>query len=158
MNGAHLHLLLNHFPIIGVIFACGIGGFALMISNQAVLRVALWLIVLSGALALPTYLTGEPAEEIVEEFGANHDFLEAHEDMGKLAAIGTGMVGALALFGLIWFRKKEISRLFSVLVLAAAVFVGGLLVYTGNLGGKIMHPELSSGQPVGSVEQYDDDD
>lgn len=159
MNPAYAHLVLNHFPLIGVIFALALGTIALIRSQSAVLRTSFWLLLVSGVVALPTYVSGNSAEDIVEDYGANHDYLEAHEDAGKLAAIFAGILGGLALVGLVWFRRRDIGRPYAVLVLVAALFTGGYLAYTANLGGKIMHPEIRSETPATPAgTSYDDRD
>ena len=58
MNQAHLHLLLNHLPILGALFGLLIlaGGF--LLKYDTVKRTALGLFVLSAILAIPAYLTG----------------------------------------------------------------------------------------------------
>ncbi len=160
MNTAHAHLVLNHFPLIGIIFAVGIGAYAVLRSKQPILRVAFWLLIVSGVMALPTFLTGESAEDVVEAFNADHDFLEAHEDAGKLAAILTGILGGLALIGLVVYRRRDLGRPYALLVLAAAVVAGGFLVNAANIGGKIMHPEIRSSTALtpGNYSSEDDDD
>ncbi len=66
MNQAHFHLILNHLPILGILFGLIIltGGF--LTKNAAVKRTALGMFVLSAIFAIPAYLTGEGAEEVVE--------------------------------------------------------------------------------------------
>ena len=158
MNAAHAHLILNHFPVIGVIFAIGISVYVLFRQEQAVFRVALFLLVVSGALSLPVYLTGESSEELVEEVGAGEQYIEVHEEAAKVAAISTGALGILALVSLWWFRQREIGRMFVLATLVLGMVVGGLLTYTGYAGGKIMHTEIHSGSPSGPGASYSDDD
>lgn len=159
MDPAHAHLVLNHFPLIGIIFALGIGGYALFRKKQPVLRVAFWLLVVSGAMALPTFLSGESAEDVVEAYNADDRFMEAHEDAGKLAAILTGVLGGLALIGLVVYWKRDIGRPYAMLVLVAAVVAAGFLANAANIGGKIMHPEIRSGTALapGNFESEHDD-
>ncbi len=157
MNAAHAHLVLNHFPLIGVVFAVGIGAVGLMLSRPTVVRTAFWLIVVSGVFALPTYLSGNAAEDTVEEIVAEESLIDAHEDAGKLAALATGVLGAIALVGLVWFRRRDINRGFASIVLLIALFVGGVLAYAGNLGGKIMHPEIRSEDSVVPVNPHSDE-
>jgi uncharacterized membrane protein len=108
MNQAHLHLLLNHLPILGTLFGLLIlaGGF--LLKNDTVKRTALGIFVLSAILAIPAYLTGEGAEEVVEGLpGVTENLIEAHEDM---ANIFLWMVGALGLIALATFYTDLKSK------------------------------------------------
>ena len=67
MNGAHLHLLLNHFPLIGFVFSLLILGLGYVRANENFVRVGLLVILVSGVLAAPAYLAGEPAEDVIEK-------------------------------------------------------------------------------------------
>jgi Domain of unknown function (DUF5666) len=66
MNAAHLHLILNHVPVLGVVFAGLLLGTALWYRSAQFQRVALVAMVGSALVAVPVYLTGERAEEAVE--------------------------------------------------------------------------------------------
>lgn len=154
MNQAHLHLLLNHLPILGTLFGLLIlvGGF--LLKNDVVKRTALGLFVLSGVLAIPAYLTGEGAEEMVENLpSVTENLIEAHEDM---ANIFLWVVGALGLFSLATFyadikSKKIASTLYAITFVAAL----GSMVYAqrvGSSGGEIRHTEIRSGSTPAAAE------
>ncbi len=85
MNDAHLHLLFNHYPIIGTLFGVLFLGYGLFAKNKSILHAGLLLLFLMALLAIPTQLTGEGAEEIVEELGVDHDVIHAHEEAAELA-------------------------------------------------------------------------
>lgn len=169
MNQAHLHLLFNHLPILGTLFGILIlaGGF--LLKNNSVKRTALGIFVLSALCAIPAYLTGEGAEEIVEGLpGVSENLMEAHED---LANIFLWMVGALGLFSLATFyadfKSKKIAATLYALTLVAAI---GTMVFAqrvGSSGGEIRHTEIRSGATAtvgnenpgnGGGEKSDDDD
>lgn len=169
MNQAHLHLLFNHLPILGTLFGILIlaGGF--LLKNNTVKRTALGIFVLSALCAIPAYLTGEGAEEIVEGLpGVSENLMEAHED---LANIFLWMVGALGLFSLATFyadfKSKKIAATLYALTLVAAI---GTMVFAqrvGSSGGEIRHTEIRSGATAtvgnenpgnGGGEKSDDDD
>lgn len=56
MNWAHVHLLLNHVPVLGTIFGLALLGYALMRRNDGLTRVALGVFVVVALLALPGVL------------------------------------------------------------------------------------------------------
>lgn len=67
MNDAHLHVILSHGPVAAIIFGVVLLAFALWWRNDLLARVSLVTFVVVGFLAAGLYLTGEGAEEIVEE-------------------------------------------------------------------------------------------
>ncbi|PEN14624.1 hypothetical protein CRI94_06275 [Longibacter salinarum] len=146
MTSAHLHLIINHIPVLGMLFGAAILAYGLWRSQDAIIRVALGLFVVSGVGAVGAYVSGEGAEEIVEDLpGISHAVIETHEEVALIAFLLTGLLGTLALGLLIWRRRSEIPRIASVSLLLAALGVFGVLVYTANTGGKIRHTELRDG-------------
>lgn len=64
MNPVHLHLLLNHFPIIGTVL--GISGFDRRFSNCKIIsvkNVAFGLFIFTAVISVPTFLSGEPQKK-----------------------------------------------------------------------------------------------
>jgi uncharacterized membrane protein len=150
MNGAYLHLILNHLPVLGTLFGLLLLAYGLVRQKPDFLKASLGVFVLVALAAGAVYLSGEQAEEVVEHMaGISDALIEPHEDAGWIALIGAGVLGVLSLGGLIWFRKREIPRTFSLAALVLALVVSGWMGYTANLGGKINHPEIRTGQIVG---------
>lgn len=154
MNQAHLHLLLNHLPILGALFGLLIlaGGFFL--KNEPVKRTALGLFVFSAILAIPAYLTGEGAEEVVENLpGASENLMEAHEEM---ANIFLWMVGALGLISLVTLytdlKSKKVAPMLYTLTFVAAIGTMVLAQRVGSSGGEIRHTEIRSGATTAGIE------
>ncbi|WP_199774181.1 hypothetical protein [Salinibacter altiplanensis] len=152
MSAAHWHLVLNHIPLLGLLFGTAMLGYGLWRNQADVQEASLGLLAVAGLATIAVYLTGEPAEEVVEgAVGVSHDALEAHEHFawyGLVAGIATG-VGALGalLYGTLHGR---IVRWTVVGTLVLALASAGLIGYTANLGGKISHPELRADVPVQS--------
>ncbi|HET7289084.1 MAG TPA: hypothetical protein VFJ67_01500, partial [Thermodesulfobacteriota bacterium] len=90
------------------------------------------------------YLTGEPAEEVVENTpGISENLIEEHEEAAEKAFILVEAVGGLALIGLIARRfSRNLGNTLAVATLAGLIAGGGLVAYTANLGGKIHHQEI----------------
>ena len=144
MSAAHLHLLLNHIPLLGLIFGAALLAYGLWRSHEEVQKASLGLLAVAGLSAIAVYLTGEPAEEIIEGLaGVSHDAIEAHEEVGIYALIG-GLVTGLSALGALGYAllRKHLVRWTVILTLVLAVISSGLIGYTANLGGKISHPEL----------------
>lgn len=144
MNAAHFHLALNHLPIYAVIFGVVLVVIGRIVRSDTTERVGLWTLVIAGLFAIPVYLTGEPAEEVVEKLpGVSETFIESHEEMGVFAlagALALGIVGAATLF----FSRgtKVISKVWWLAVVILGVLTIGVLLQTAFLGGKIRHSEI----------------
>lgn len=144
MNAAHLHLILNHFPLVGFVFSFLILALGLFRSNESYVRVGLLIILVSVLFAVPTYLAGEPAEEIIEKLpGFSEKLVEAHEEAAELAIWFIGIT-ALAAGAALWLsNKKTVSTKVILRLVLVLNFISLLLIArTSNLGGKISHPEV----------------
>jgi hypothetical protein len=166
MDTAYLHLITNHIPIIGVPFALAL----LLIGmwrNSAEVKAAAYLIFAFLAVAtLTVYFLGQGGEDFVEELpGVSHDTIEDHEEFaifGLVGSIITGVVSLAALlmfggFGLLFRRRnseppedgeaprRTFPSWINLTVLVLALITAALLGYTGQLGGKIRHPEFHGG-------------
>jgi uncharacterized membrane protein len=153
MSAAHLHLMLNHIPLLGLVFGAALLAYGLWRGAEDVQKASLGLLAVAGLSAIAVYLTGEPAEEVVEGLaGVSHDAIEAHEEWGLYALVAGIATGALALGALLlgWVRER-LGRGAVVLTLVLALLASGLIGYTANLGGKISHPELR-GETVSAVD------
>lgn len=144
MNEAHIHLLLNHFPILGGLFGLVVLGAGMVRRQPLVQRIGLITLLVAAVLALPVQLTGEGAEELVEDRpGVSHALIHAHEEAAELAFWALELTGALALGTLLLLaRPQPRTTLLLRLTLAGAVVSFGLLARAGLLGGQIMHPEI----------------
>lgn len=157
MNADHLHLILNHVSLFGVLFGAVALAFALVRRNDDIVRFGLGLLIIAGLFVVPTYFSGEEAEDMVEGIaGVSHARIEAHEDAGKLAAIGAGALGLLALGGLVFFRRRPVPRPLVLGALALSLVVAAGVGYTANLGGQIRHPEISNSSPAPGDTSSDD--
>jgi hypothetical protein len=146
MDLVHLHLLLNHVPVIGAVGVVLLLGLAMLRNSTELGKVALGLLALLGAVAVVVFLTGEPAEERVEGLpGISEAIMETHEEVALVATIAMGGLGVLALAALAAFRTRALPRWVSGAGLVATVGVAGLMGYTANLGGQIRHTEIRPG-------------
>ncbi|HWP84126.1 MAG TPA: hypothetical protein VNN17_02975, partial [Terriglobia bacterium] len=106
------------------------------------------------------YLSGEPAEEVVENVpGVNAALIEEHEESAVAALAALEVLGALSLLSL-FFSRKSASSAPALLVhgsLLLALVAFGLVAWTAHLGGQVHHPEIRAGAqwqaPEGGSEQ-----
>lgn len=144
MNDAHLHLVLTHLPIVGIFFSIGLLAFGLLRKDKSIINVAHYAIILVAILVIPTFFTGEGAEEVIEKIDASAEtFLEEHEKAGKIALIATLISGVFAALSLFMQRKNE-SSLFPMLTLSVSIVAAVCLARAGNLGGEVRHTEIRS--------------
>ena len=101
-------------------------------------------LIVIALLAIPAYLTGEPAEELVENLpGVSKSSIEQHEEAAQVAFAGVLVVGVAALGGLVFSRRgKLVPNWLSVIVLVLSLIVFALMARTANLGGFIRHAEI----------------
>lgn len=149
MSFGHLHLVLNHLPVIGIPLALLFLGYGTLGRNPGAQRFSLFVLLVVAAIAVPAFLTGEPAEELAEHLpGVGEAQIEPHEDAAKaslLLCLATGLAAA----GTLWAGRKRhdmgaLVAVTAVLALLATASLG----YTANLGGQIRHTELREKMPA----------
>lgn len=146
MSLVHLHLLLNHVPVIGAVLGVLILAVAVLRRNNDIGKLALWLFVVIGATSIAVFLTGEPAEELVEGLpGFSEAITERHEEAAYVATLAMVAVGALSLLFLGVFRRRPLARWVPSLTLALALGATALMGYAANLGGQVRHTEIRAG-------------
>jgi uncharacterized membrane protein len=145
----HLHLLLNHLPIIVTGLGLLLVALAVWRADDYLARVALWFLVGGAVSALPTYLTGSGAEHAVRDLpGVTRPIMimQAHSNMALIAAIVVGVLGAYALWALWRYRRPAtLPRVVMWVTLVGALVGSGLMAYSGLLGGEIRHTEVRPG-------------
>ncbi|HEX6750936.1 MAG TPA: hypothetical protein VF092_26850 [Longimicrobium sp.] len=147
LNPAHIHLLVNHIPVFGSIFAALLIGWGLLRKSEEVLRLGLIVGVIIGAATWGVQLTGEPAEHtIVGIEGVSRRIIHAHEEAGELASYVAVAFGVAALITLLLMRRRRgAARAMAVLTLLMGLVDFGMMAWTANLGGEIRHPEIRAG-------------
>jgi hypothetical protein len=145
MNLVHVHLLLNHFPTIG--FGIGIALYvASMIGKKEDLkRASLVILFLIAAVAIPTYMSGNAAEEVLKDKGVSSAAIRAHEDAALWAFIMMEITGFLAWLSLWQYRViRRVPGWTTPVIVLLSLMSFGAMARTANLGGEIRHPEIAS--------------
>lgn len=156
MDATHLHLMLNHLPILGVPFGLALLVAGVLRSSEELKKAALVAFVLSWAAVVPVYLTGEPAEETVESLpGVQESLVETHEHAAPFALAATSLLGVLSLASLLLFGKSDLPASAAAALIVLALLSAGALAYTGWTGGHIRHTELHA-QPAVPAYHHDD--
>lgn len=150
MNMAHLHLILNHLPIFGTLFGLALLAIGLLRNSEELKRIGLIVFILMALAVVPTFLTGEPAEEHVKNLpDVSEAYIETHEAEAKVSLAMTLLLGVISGAALILsIRRARAAVWMTPAALATAVLVSGSLIYTASLGGQIRHSEIRGGAAV----------
>lgn len=144
MNYPHLHLMVNHFPVVGAFLALGFLVWALVSRQRALTRAALVVALIAGLSSWPATFTGEEAHEQVEDLaGFDHDMVHEHEEAAELAMYVMLGTAALALAGL-WAsrRGRDVPAWAGVGTTVALVASTVMVARAAWAGGIIRHPEV----------------
>lgn len=145
-SGAHLHLLVNHAPIFGCVFA-----FLLLVASYFAApdifrRTAFVILIITAIAGLLADKTGEPAEDAIRGYpGVKRQLIHDHEDMAEKAWKLAAVLGVVSLGALVRWRRTPVPRGVAHAMVVASAFVGGGMIYTGLLGGRIRHTEVRPG-------------
>ena len=150
MNLAHLHLLLNHFPTVGLAIALGLLLASLLKKSADLQQASFVAFFLLGLVAIPAYLTGGAAQIVLQnQPGVSEQVMAAHQDAALLALILLEITGFVAWIALWRFRRWHQT---GVLVLAIVTF--GLMASAANIGGHIRHPEILAAGTAAPVQGW----
>ncbi|MBC7616188.1 MAG: hypothetical protein H7202_08990 [Pedobacter sp.] len=144
MNDAHLHLILNHLPIIIPVIGLLIMVGGLIIKSELLKRTAYFVFMLAALTAIPTFATGEGAEEVIEKLaGVDENLIKTHEEIAEKFAILCYVLGGISLLGL-WanFYKKSLSTIISYITILICIVTLYYAKQTGTTGGEIKHIEI----------------
>ncbi|HEX8848839.1 MAG TPA: hypothetical protein VF761_04825 [Gemmatimonadaceae bacterium] len=146
MNTAHVHLLLNHIPVLGTLLALALLAWAVARKQPSRAKDGLGLLVILGVVAIVVYLTGGAAEDAVENLpGVSEGLIESHEEAALAATIALGALGLMSLLALWRFRARSLPRWVPMAGLAGAAVVAAMMAWTANIGGQIRHSEIRGG-------------
>ncbi len=143
MNNAHLHLLVNHLPLIFPLVGIIIMIVAFLFKSMAIKRTAYFIFILSAFAALVSVKSGEGAEDILKKIGISQNLMDDHQKTAEIFAILSYVLGGISLLGL-WasFKQKTYSKIVAICILAFALALMYFAFETGDSGGKIMHYEI----------------
>ena len=154
MNLAHVHLLLNHVPTVGMAIAIVLLILALARKNDELKRVAFEVFFVVALLTIPAYLSGVSAErQIRDREGVSLAMIAAHESAALVSMVLMQVAGAFAWFGLWKFRRTARwgrTTLYALLLLSALTIV--VTARAANLGGEIRHPEILAIEDTAAIE------
>jgi uncharacterized membrane protein len=144
MEKVHLHLLANHFPILGAFFGIIVLIFGIARKSPPTLAAAYFVFIVSAIGGLVTYFTGGGAAGAVKELpGVSKALMREHAEMGTYTLWVFVLLAVLALIGVLTSRNHydKIKTLAFVSLIVALVGFG-IATYAGLLGGQVRHTEV----------------
>jgi uncharacterized membrane protein/uncharacterized membrane protein YidH (DUF202 family) len=152
MDLAHVHLLLNHWPILGSLIALALYALALAANSDDLKQVSLAFYALLALLAVPTYISGNAADEVLKKTaGWPTDLVHAHQGAAMLGLIFIEITGLAALIGLWQYSRmsrpfpQSVARWNAPVVMILSVATCLVMTVAGNTGGAIRHQEAAGG-------------
>jgi uncharacterized membrane protein len=149
---SHVHMILNHFPTVGFVFAIGLYIMALLLNNTAMKRTSLVLFVICAVLGVPTFVTGNASMWALTDppvRGISKAVINAHRDWALYTLLGLAFTGVTAWIELWRYRQlARFSNPFLALVLVLGLITLGIMAETGHRGGQINHPEIRAATDV----------
>ena len=155
MSLTHIHLLLNHFPVIGTIIALGLFLVALIGKSDHLTRVCLVLFLGLALLTLPTYMSGNGAQEAIcpgmpdqpcPDPNLSRALILTHEGAALFGFAVMQLTGAFAWLGLWQHRRAgQVAKWTLAAVLLLSICTVGIMARVSNLGGDIRHAEIHAG-------------
>lgn len=144
LNAPHIHIVVNHFPVILVPTALALMAFGLFRGSEDLKKAAAWIFVAAGVFAAVAFVSGNLAVPGLMALvsGVSVPDMMVHQQVARFALGGAVLLALFCLWGLYISRGKMLSSRIAVTVFAAAFVVAGLLGWTANLGGKIRHTEI----------------
>jgi hypothetical protein len=137
IDAAHVHLMLNHLPVIGAPLLLLLLTIGLLRGPRELVTISLVLVV---GLAVAT---GEPAEELVERAPWFRDALvESHEEQAAVSLVAVLVTGALAGAALALRRRPAGGVWLPRITWGTLALSTILLGWTAWSGGQIRHEEV----------------
>lgn len=162
MDQTHIHLMVTHLPIFGSILGALVLVYGLWARSNQTKIAAYFLMIISAVGAGIAYLTGEAAEETVENIkGVTEGVIDQHQDFALFALVSLIILGVASVGGLlITLRKSPYTRSAALIILFISLISFGLVAKTGYLGGQIRHTEINKSNtvPQGQGGEIENDD
>lgn len=144
MNEVHLHLLVNHFPIIGLFFGFFILLFGIIKNNSTLKSTAYIIFIFCTIMGKISMMTGSKAEPMTEKITEIiHEDIHVHADKASLFMKPLYILGLVSVFGLVSIvKKRENDKFVSICVFLIAAICIFLSKDVGTSGGEIRHTEI----------------
>jgi uncharacterized membrane protein len=156
MDWPHIHIVLNHFPIILAAVGTATALLGVFVKRRGIWMYSTASLTLAMVAVIPTYFTGPAAEHALNHpwyiaRGAIHD----HESSALISAVLVVLAGLIAAYAwrrlVRYHREASLPGLLRGTIVLTSVAATASIFYTSLLGGKIIHdsPVLNGPRPAG---------
>jgi uncharacterized membrane protein len=146
-NVAHLHIAINHIPVVLVPAALVVLAVGVWRRSQPLFRTGIVIAWVGVASGLATYFTGDAAADLVMAVEKAQektlDPIVGEHDASAGWALGSAVLVAAA--GVWAWRRRGFGREVTVPLLVLTALCTAILCRTALLGGRIRHPEARAG-------------
>lgn len=146
MKWAHLHLILNHIPVVGIGFTILLFIIAIIKNNKELINISFIFVFITAIWAVFVYCRGFPAQDFLKDFvGSSDSLIKERVEKSVVALIFIQLTCLISLIAFILQKFYNRSlKLLNILILVLLIASGGFISWSANLGGKISHPEIRS--------------
>jgi uncharacterized membrane protein len=144
MDWDHVHIMINHFPVILAVTGMAAALLGLIRGKRGVWMYATASLTLAALTVIPTYFTGAPAEHALNKpWWLARGTIHSHEESALVSAALVVLAGLVAAFA--WRRLVRYPREVTLpgglraSVVITSVVAAAAIGYTSLLGGRIRH-------------------
>ena len=147
MNNSHLHLVVNHLPIIFPMVGIILLFIGIFTKSEVTKRNAYIIFMLGAITSILAMATGENAEEAIENLpSVSENLIHTHEEAAELFAGLSYVLGGFSLFAhFSSWKKYSICKFAPYVVGLFAIATLFFAQKAGTTGGEIRHTEIRSG-------------
>ncbi|WP_413167633.1 hypothetical protein ACL6C3_13235 [Capilliphycus salinus ALCB114379] len=144
ISWTHIHLILNHFPIVGMIFGFLLLIYAWLKKSEDLHQASYWTFITIALISIAVFYSGNQAAATVQNLpNVTGALIHEHNQVAKQALIALEILGSMSLLGLLLFSgDKKRPSWFSITLLTVTLIGVVLVSWTGFQGGIIRHTEV----------------
>jgi uncharacterized membrane protein len=144
MDSTNFHLVLTHFPVIGIMFGVVLLAYGIYTKNTLFAKAGLISFIAAALVGIPAFLSGDGAAEALKQLKTvPEDLINSHEELGEKAIWVIGALGLLSVFGFyLDYKKDKRFRTACLVILVFSCLTFILMAYVGHSGGMIRATEL----------------
>ena len=151
MDWPHVHLMINHFPVILTVVGTAVLLLAFLRPRRGIWLHAAATLTLAGLSAYPTFFSGDEAADVMKhKWYVVPDMIQAHDNAASITVWVLLVMGGFAAYA--WWRMTRAStttlppKWLRLVVLLLALGGTGAVAYTAYLGGRIVYdsPKLAA--------------
>lgn len=150
LNGAQLHLLVNHFPVVGypIVLLALLWGFFKKENQTFIFGIYLSILIfISTGIS---YLTGDEAEDVLRDLpDFNIHTIHTHEDTAFIALLMGSFFAVIGLCllpvvqsKLTWLQNPKLQGRLKIGLMVGVFIICAVLALAAHQGGLVRHTEI----------------